>query len=158
MADVAHEAGVSVASVSNFLNKQPYMSEAMAARIAEAIDRLGYKVNSSARNLRSGRTRLLKLVIPDLRQVYFSELAEDILAEARQHGYGVIVESTTNNRARELESIASMGTHSADGLILAPQIGFLLGCGNPLVLPFLALFQRFLASFAERGVLPNDSR
>ena len=47
MADVAHEAGVSVASVSNFLNKQPYMSEAMAARIAEAIDRLGYKVNSS---------------------------------------------------------------------------------------------------------------
>lgn len=120
MADVAHEAGVSVASVSNFLNKQPYMSEAMAARIAEAIDRLGYKVNSSARNLRSGRTRLLKLVIPDLRQVYFSELAEDILAEARQHGYGVIVESTTNNRARELESIASMGTHSADGLILSP--------------------------------------
>lgn len=115
MADVAHEAGVSVASVSNFLNKQPYMSEAMAARIAEAIDRLGYKVNSSARNLRSGRTRLLKLVIPDLRQVYFSELAE-----ARQHGYGVIVESTTNNRARELESIASMGTHSADGLILSP--------------------------------------
>lgn len=120
MADVAHEAGVSVASVSNFLNKQPYMSEAMAARIAEAIDRLGYKVNSSARNLRSGRTRLLKLVIPDLRQVYFSELAEDILAEARQHGYGVIVESTTNNRARKLESIASMGTHSADGLILSP--------------------------------------
>lgn len=120
MADVAHEAGVSVASVSNFLSKQPYMSEAMAARIAEAIDRLGYKVNSSARNLRSGRTRLLKLVIPDLRQVYFSELAEDILAEARQHGYGVIVESTTNNRARELESIASMGTHSADGLILSP--------------------------------------
>ena len=94
MADVAHEAGVSVASVSNFLNKQPYMSEAMAARIAEATDRLGYKVNSSARNLRSGRTRLLKLVIPDPRQVYFSELAEDILAEARQHGYGVIVEST----------------------------------------------------------------
>ena len=120
MADVAHEAGVSVASVSNFLNKQPYMSEAMAARIAEAIDQLGYKVNSSARNLRSGRTWLLKLVIPDLRQVYFSELAEDILAEARQHGYGVIVESTTNNRARKLESIASMGTHSADGLILSP--------------------------------------
>ena len=42
MADVAHEAGVSVASVSNFLNKQPYMSEAMAARIAEAIDPVSY--------------------------------------------------------------------------------------------------------------------
>ena len=126
MADVAHEAGVSVASVSNFLNKQPYMSEAMAARIAEAIDRLGYKVNSSARNLRSGRTRLLKLVIPDLRQVYFSELAEDILAEARQHGYGVIVESTTNNRARELESIApSAAATQVDGtqmsLLSAPE-------------------------------------
>ena len=96
MADVAHEAGVSVASVSNFLNKQPYMSEAMAARIAEAIDRLGYKVNSSARNLRSGRTRLLKLVIPDLRQVRFArirntlevyqmEISENLAGEARQN-------------------------------------------------------------------------
>lgn len=82
VADVAHEAGVSVASVSNFLNKQPYMSEAMAARIAEAIDRLGYKVNSVGQKPAFRAYRLLKLVIPDLRQVYFSELAEDILAEA----------------------------------------------------------------------------
>ncbi|MBT1172388.1 LacI family DNA-binding transcriptional regulator [Bifidobacterium sp. MA2] len=120
MADVAREAGVSVASVSNYLNKRPYMSEAMGERIARAIARLGYQVNSSARNLRSGRTKLLKLVIPDLRQMYFADLAEDILAEARRRGYGVIVESTSNSRDHELAAIASMGTRPADGLILSP--------------------------------------
>lgn len=120
MADVARKAGVSVASVSNYLNKRPYMSDAMRTRIETAIADLGYQINSSARNLRSGRTRLLKLVIPDLRQVYFADLAEDILTEARTHGYGVIVESTSNHRENELASIASMGTHPADGLILSP--------------------------------------
>lgn len=122
MADVARKAGVSVASVSNYLNRRPYMSDSMRTRIAIAVDALGYQVNSAARNLRSGRTRLLKLSIPDLRQVYFSELSEDILAEARAHGYGVIVESTTNSRERELESIASMGNNVADGLIFSPLL------------------------------------
>lgn len=120
MADVAREAGVSVASVSNYLNKRPYMSEAMRERIETAIADLGYQINTSARNLRSGRTHLLKLVIPDLRQMYFADLAEDILAEARERGYGVIVESTSNAREHELASIASMGTRPADGLILSP--------------------------------------
>ncbi|NMM94135.1 LacI family DNA-binding transcriptional regulator [Bifidobacterium oedipodis] len=120
MADVAHAAGVSVASVSNYLNNRPYMTDDMRERIASAIERLGYQVNSSARNLRSGRTHLIKLSIPDLKQVYFSELAEDVLAEARLRGYGVIVESTTNNRERELDSVNSMGSHTTDGLILSP--------------------------------------
>ena len=83
------------------------MSEAMAARIAEAIDRLGYKVNSSARNLRSGRTRLLKLVIPDLPGSGILELAEDILAEARQH---VTASSWNPPPNRRAENIASMVT------------------------------------------------
>lgn len=122
MADVARDADVSVSSVSNYLHGRPYMKAGMRARIADSIDRLGYQVNAVASNLRSGRTHLLKLSIPDLRQMYFSELAEDILAEARVHGYGVIVESTTNSRDRELDSVASMGTRAADGLIFSPLL------------------------------------
>ena len=122
MADVARHAGVSVASVSNYLNNSAGMSAAIQNKIAKAIAALDYQINSSARNLRSGRTMLLKLAIPDLRQVYFSELAEDVLAEARTFGYGVIVESTSNNRQRELESVMSMGRRAADGLILSPLL------------------------------------
>ena len=138
MADVARAAGVSVASVSNYLNNRPYMTADMRKRIASAIERLGYQVNSSARNLRSGRTHLIKLSIPDLKQVYFSELAEDVLAEARLRGYGVIVESTTNNRERELDSVNSMGSRTTDGLILSPLMMrqsdvHLLDNGIPLV-------------------------
>lgn len=120
MADVARKAGVSVASVSNYLNDRPYMSESMRARIAGAIESLGYQINLSARNLRSGQTHLLKFVIPDLRQIYFAELAEDVLAAAHQRGYGVIVESTSNSRERELEAVRSMGQRAVDGLILSP--------------------------------------
>lgn len=120
MVDVAREAGVSVASVSNYLNKRPYMSDQLRHKIAKALESTGYQVNISARNLRSGRTRLLKFAVPNLRQLYFAELAEDVLVEAQKRGYGVIVESTTNNREREIAAIRSMGEHATDGLIIRP--------------------------------------
>lgn len=120
--DVARAAGVSTASVSNYLNGRPYMSDAMRRKIAAAVDSLGYQVNAAARNLRSGRTHLLKLVVPDLHQVYFADLAEAVLARARERGYGVIVESTSNSRERELQSVRSMGNRPADGLLFSPLL------------------------------------
>ena len=76
--DVAKRAHVSVASVSNYLNDYPYMKPATRERIQQAIDELGYVTNQQARNLRSGRTGLISLSLPDLNQIYFSELAEEI--------------------------------------------------------------------------------
>ncbi|WEV65020.1 LacI family DNA-binding transcriptional regulator [Bifidobacterium sp. ESL0764] len=118
--DVARLAGVSVASVSNYLNDYPHMSGKMKDKIRKAIDDLGYVVNAPARNLRSGRTGLITLSIPDLNQIYFAELAEEIIKAARKHGYGVIVESTGNNREREIASVHEMARHMTDGLILSP--------------------------------------
>ncbi len=118
--DVAHEAEVSVASVSNYLNHYPYMRPVTKQKIQAAIDDLGYSVNSSARNLRSGRTGLISLAIPDLRQPYFSELAENIIGVARGYGYGVLVQSTDEDRGREIEALRSMDLKITDGLILSP--------------------------------------
>ena len=158
MADVARDAGVSVASVSNYLNKRPYMSADMARRVAASIERLGYQVNSSARTLRSGRTGLIKLMIPDLRQPYFSELAEDVLDRARAHGYGVIVESTTNSRERELDGIRAMGTNMADGLILSP---LLMRSDDVAVLdgdyPLVMLGERLFGVDAPHVIIGNRS-
>lgn len=118
--DVAKRSGMSIASVSNYLNHYPYMRKGTKKRIQDAIDDLGYSVNSSARTLRSGRTGLISLAIPDLRQPYFSELAEDIISVARGYGYGVLIQSTDENRNREIEAMKSMNRKITDGLILSP--------------------------------------
>lgn len=118
--DVARLAGVSVASVSNFLNDYPFMRPETKSRIEHAIKELGYVTNELARNLRSGRTGLISLSIPDLNQIYFAELAEEVVKAARESGYRIIIESTGNDRAREIDSVRSMARNMTDGLILSP--------------------------------------
>ncbi|NEG55103.1 LacI family DNA-binding transcriptional regulator [Bifidobacterium platyrrhinorum] len=118
--DVAKRAQVSVASVSNYLNDYPYMKAATRERIRKAIDELGYVANRQARNLRSGRTGLISLSLPDLNQIYFAELAEEMIKQAREHGYRVIIESTGNDRRREIDSARAMASNMTDGLILSP--------------------------------------
>ncbi|KAB8288401.1 LacI family transcriptional regulator [Bifidobacterium ramosum] len=118
--DVAKAAGVSIGTVSNYMNGYPYMSAATKERVQDAIDQLGYVVNGTARNLRRGVTRLLSLSIPDLTQVYFAELAEEVIQVAREYDYGVIVESTGYDAAREMHSIQIMSQRMTDGLILSP--------------------------------------
>ena len=118
--DVAKRAQVSVATVSNYLNDYPYVKEVTKERIQSAIDDLGYVTNLQARNLRSGRTGLISLSLPDLNQIYFAELAEEIIMCARRCNYQIIVESTGNDRQREIESARMMATNMTDGLILSP--------------------------------------
>jgi DNA-binding LacI/PurR family transcriptional regulator len=120
LVDVAHEAGVSIATVSNYLHDYPHMRASTKTRVQEAVDSLGYVANESARNLRSGRTGLIMLSIPDLKQIYFAELAEEVIKAAREQGYGVIVESTGNSRKREIASLKAMERKMTDGLIMSP--------------------------------------
>ena len=98
----------------------PYMKPATRERIQQAIDELGYVTNQQARNLRSGRTGLISLSLPDLNQIYFSELAEEMITRAREYGYRIIIESTGNDRQREIESAHAMASNMTDGLILSP--------------------------------------
>lgn len=118
--DVAALAGVSVTTVSNYLSGYPYMRAATKDRVKAAIDELGYMANPAARTLKTGRTGLLTLAVSDLRQSYFAELAERIIAAARYRGYGVMVQSTGLDRAQEIESIASVRSRMTDGLIISP--------------------------------------
>lgn len=118
--DVAALAGVSVATVSNYLSEYPYMRQSTKDKVQAAIDQLGYVANPAARTLKTGRTGLLTLSVSDLRQTYFAELAERIIAAARHRGYGVMVESTGLERAREVESVQSVRRHLTDGLIISP--------------------------------------
>ena len=89
--DVAADANVSIKTVSNVINNAGSMREETRTRVLESIKKLGYMVNISARSLKTGATGLLGLAIFDFTQPFASELADAVIAAARQEGYGVII-------------------------------------------------------------------
>ncbi|WP_130492541.1 LacI family DNA-binding transcriptional regulator [Motilibacter rhizosphaerae] len=120
MADVARLAGVSTKTVSNVLNDYPYIRAQTRDRVLEAVAALGYQINASARSLRSGRTGVIGLVVPEIGQPYFAELADEVLAAARQRGLKVVVEPTGFSRANELAVLSAARQRLVDGLLFSP--------------------------------------
>lgn len=89
--DVAKEAGVSFKTVSNVLNNTGSMRASTRERVEDAIVKLGYAVNLSARSLKTGTTGLIGLSIFDFSQPFAPYLSDQVIDYARQRGYGVIV-------------------------------------------------------------------
>ncbi|WP_226961943.1 MULTISPECIES: LacI family DNA-binding transcriptional regulator [Streptomyces] len=119
MSDVAKAAGVSAMTVSNVLNGHPHVSEETRRRVTEAVERLGYRMNVAARNLRSGTTGVIGLAIPDIDQPYYGRLASLVIAEAARRGYRVAVEQTGASREGEAQAVANSRLRTYDGLIIA---------------------------------------
>ncbi len=119
MSDVAKAAGVSPMTVSNVINGHPYVSDEKRLRVTEAIERLGYRVNVAARNLRAGSTGVIGLAVPDIDQPYCAELAALVIAEAGRRGYQVAVEETGASREGEINALARSRLRMYDGLIIS---------------------------------------
>lgn len=118
--DVAQAAGVSIKTVSNVVNDYPYVRAATRAKVMKAIEELDYRPNLSARGLRSGRTGVIGLAVPALRENYFAELADSIIRAADRQGLGVLVEQTNGDRASELTVISGGRLRFMDGLLFSP--------------------------------------
>lgn len=117
MHDVANLAGVSIKTVSNVINDYPYLRPETKRRVEDAIDALGYRPNLSARGLRSGRTGVISLIIPDLRNAYFAELADEVMLAAEARGLSVIIEQSKGDRDRELSLLTGPRTSLVDGIL-----------------------------------------
>jgi LacI family transcriptional regulator, repressor for deo operon, udp, cdd, tsx, nupC, and nupG len=119
--DVAALAGVSSRTVSNVVNGYAPVSEAMRARVQQAVDQLGYQPNVVARNLASGRSGQIAVVVPYLDTPYFSELLQGIIRAARVRGYNVLIDQTDGDAAHE-KAFLSRGSQQLlfDGVIFSP--------------------------------------
>ena len=120
--DVARRAGVSRATVSYVLNgltegRVP-ISEETQQRVMEAIEELGYEPDARAQALRSGNTNTIALIIPDLRNPHFCEVATGIEEAARAAGYHLLLSSTTLNDEYAVEIFKDLSRRRFDGLIL----------------------------------------
>ncbi|MEV4047383.1 LacI family DNA-binding transcriptional regulator [Streptomyces sp. NPDC049744] len=118
--DVAEHAGVSIKTVSNVVRGAPRVSEATRSRVLRAVAELGYRPNPSARRLRTGRSGLIALVVPELATPYFAELAHHVRGEATLLGLTVLIEESLGDAAEELRLAGGVGASLLDGVILSP--------------------------------------
>lgn len=137
--EVAARAGVSVRTVSNVANGFAHVAPDTRRRVQEAIDDLGYRPNSAARQLRRGRTETVSLVVPEIASPYFAQLASLVVRIAEDRGWTVHIDQTDGQGDRERQMIGGPLGQSVDGVICSPWVVgpaelARLGAGRPLVL------------------------
>lgn len=119
--DVASAAGVSTATVSLALSGNPRISAETATRVIEVADRLGYRPHAGARALRTDSTGSLGLVVSDVANPFFAELAGEIQRAAARAGFSIVLCNCDEDAARQDEYVRSLLAGSrVDGIILVP--------------------------------------
>ncbi|MDE1167282.1 MAG: LacI family DNA-binding transcriptional regulator [Pseudomonas sp.] len=119
MLDVAERAGVSKASVSRFIgDDRALLSDAIALRIEQAIDTLGYRPNQMARGLKRGRTRLIGMLMADIRNPYSVAVMHGVETACRRHGYSLVVCNTDRDPEQERLQLAALRSYNIEGLIV----------------------------------------
>lgn len=120
--EVAHAAGVSVATVSRALASPEKVSPSSLKKVKDAIDAVGYRPNLLARNFRAARSYAIVVLVPDITNPYFSQVIRAIEDRAQQKGYAVLLGDTRESSKREQEYVNRVETRLADGVIqLRPQ-------------------------------------
>ncbi|MGY0061697.1 LacI family DNA-binding transcriptional regulator [Streptomyces sp. LZ34] len=127
--DVAHHARVSVATVSRVLNDHPSVRADTRDRVLAAVAELGYRPNAVARSLRTDQTRALGLVISDVLNPFFTELARSVEDEARALGYSVVIGNADERPDLQDHHVRTLMDRRIDGLLVSPTDG-----GSPLML------------------------
>jgi LacI family transcriptional regulator len=138
--DVAARAGVSLGTASRVLNGSSQTSSDSRSRVLAAAAALGYIAHGPARSLRRTRTDVLGLVVSDIRNPFFSELAHAAEQEARRHGYTVLLANANEDAEQADADLRAFATQRIDGLLfspqgpVSPQLAAAFAAGLPLVL------------------------
>jgi LacI family transcriptional regulator len=131
--DIAATVGVSVATVSNVFNGRPNVGRATRQKVLRAAKQMGYRPNRAAQAMRTGRTRAIGLVLPDLTNPFFPELAQAVENTARRRGLLVCLIDSQSRPEGEANGFALLMQHAVDGIIWCP-----LGARLPAHLKSLA--------------------
>ena len=116
--DVAKRAGVGIATVSRTLHGSSQVSPETAARVLKVVEELGYRPNTTAQSLVSGRSLMLGLVVSDITNPFFPELVKGFEDVALQNGYDVLVASTNYDPARTALCVRRMIERKIDGVAI----------------------------------------
>ena len=118
--DVAAAASVSVGTVSNVLNQPSKVSPSTVERVMSAIAELGYVRNDAARQLRAGRSRCIGLIVLDVGNPFFAEVARGAEARAAEEGMTVLLGSSDERRDRESAYLDLFQEQRVNGVLVTP--------------------------------------
>ncbi|HEK1008874.1 TPA: LacI family DNA-binding transcriptional regulator [Pseudomonas putida] len=119
ISEVARVAGVSKATVSRYIGgDRQLLAEATATRLAEVIERLGYRPNQMARGLKRGQTRLIGMLVADILNPYSVAVMHGVETACRQHGYSLVVCNTNRDDEQERHHLVALQSYNVEGLIV----------------------------------------
>ena len=135
--DVAAHAGVSIATVSKFINAAQRFTPAVERRIRAAIEELSYQSNPLARSMITGRTGTVGVAILDIGNPHFTNLVKGANRVALEHGYNLLFVDTEESQAHEDELLEAL-SRRVDGMIVSTrrpeeQLSRVLAYGKPVV-------------------------
>jgi LacI family transcriptional regulator len=137
LVDLAREAGTSASTASRALSGRGYVSEPARARLLAAADRLGYVPNASARTLKQQTSRIIGVVVSDLRNHFYGGLAAGIEQSLREAGYQMVLVGDNSESAEEMKAVRTFLAMRAPGVILTPvgheAVSFLARRGTAVV-------------------------
>lgn len=156
--DVALHCGVSTATVSRALTGKGYIREDLQRQIREGAQKLGYRPNLVARNLRSNRSTTIGLVVADVQNPYFTRICRAVEDEAMRHGYAVFLCNTDEDPAREELYLRHLVDENVAGVILAPtgkteRIAAML---ERLLLPLVLIDRPVLSDTCDTVRIDNE--
>jgi LacI family transcriptional regulator len=117
--DIARELGVSVITVSKALRGNTDISEATRQRVLALVKELDYEPNLTARSLATGHSFIVGLIVPDLLNPFFTELAKSLGKALREQSYGLILSSSEDDPEIEKKEIRMMLARGVDALLIA---------------------------------------
>ncbi|MGP3979635.1 LacI family DNA-binding transcriptional regulator [Streptomyces sp. KR80] len=118
--DVARQAGVSVGTVSNVINRPGMVAKETRERVQAAIAALGYVRSESARQLRAGRSRIIALLVLDMTNPFFVDVASGAERAARAAGLGVMLCNSAQSPAEEAEYLSLFAEQRVRGVLITP--------------------------------------
>ncbi|WP_183568253.1 LacI family DNA-binding transcriptional regulator [Mucilaginibacter sp. SP1R1] len=158
--DIANSLSISKTTVSFILNgraREKRISDELVERVLKYVKEVGYKPNSLAKSLRTGKSNIIGLLVQDISNQFFATIARQIEDRAYKNGYKIIYSSTDNDTQKTQELIAMFRDRHVDGYIIVPPQGIeedissLIKDGLPVV-----LFDRYLPNVETDYVIVDN--
>jgi LacI family transcriptional regulator len=157
MKDIARDLGVSTVTVSKALRNHPDISKQTRQRVFDRVKELTYRPNMAARSLVTGKSSLVGLIVPDLSNPFFADVAKGLSLALREQNYFLVLASSEEDPTLEQQEIEHMLAHRLDALVVATcqlnadSLRGIQESGVPLI-----LVDRFFEGFACHFVGSDD--